>query len=332
MFYFMRIIVEKFGTYISKKKNRFLISLPKENKKQEFHEYSSDKVNQIIFIGPSAISSEAVKLAIEKNIDILYLNFRGEPYARIYPCRLGGTTLTRRKQLEVYFSEKGIKLVKSFVEGKIKSQSNYLKSLAKDRKDKIGKLSKIELSDFKIMTDSVDELRKKLLGFEGSAAAKYFKTLGILTGYSKRDPYANDPFNICLNYAYGILYSETEKACILAGLDPYLGFYHTDRYGKPSMVLDIMELFRVAVADRAVVTLFNRKEIKDDDFEEIGERILSQKGRKKIISAIIGRLNTIIRYKGKKLAIKDIILAQTREIAAYLLGHKRDFKPFIYYS
>ena len=330
----MRIILENFGTYVSRRKNRFIISILNQEKKKERREYSADKISQIVFVKAGSISTEAVKLAAERNIDIVYLNFRGEPYARIYPCKLGGTTLTRRKQLEAYFSDRGVQLIKSFVEGKTKSQSNYIKSLSKDREANIElkELSKVEPLNLNAIGGSIDELRQKLLGLEGATAARYFKALGILTGFLKRDPRAGDPFNVCLNYAYGMLYSETERACILAGLDPYLGFYHTDRYGKPSMVLDVMELFRVAVADRAVVTLFNRKEIKDDDFEKIGDRPLSQKGRKKLINAVIERLNTIIRYRGKKLALKDIIMAQTREIAAYLLGHKKYFKPFIIYN
>lgn len=323
------LVIDKRGSYVKKTGNRFIVQNQKEKS-----EYSADKINQLIFISPSAISFDAVNLAIEKNIDIVYLDYRGRPFARTYRPTLGGTTLTRRRQLESYFSKKGGEISKLLIEGKIKSQINFLKSLAKDRKNDTAlhtlingwKLS-LELNNLK---GTISEIRNTLLGFEGSTAARYFQGLGLATGYSGRNPKGKDPFNICLNYAYGMLYSEAERACILAGLDPYLGFFHTDRYGKPSMVLDIMELFRVAVADRAIVTLFNRKEINEKDFEKIGNSILSQPGRKKIIEAVIKRLNTEIKYKGKSLTLKEIILSQTREIAAFLLGHKKDFKPFVY--
>lgn len=325
----MRLILDKFGLYIKKSGNRFQVLLPQNEGKKE---YAADKVSQILFLKPAAVSSEAVKLAVEKNIDILYLDFRGKPFARIYPCTLGGTTLTRRKQLESCFSQKGANLIKSLVEAKVKSQINYLKSLVKDRRDNEGlqKLVKADNPNFSIIKGTVDEIRGTLLGIEGSAAARYFRGLGLITGFSGRDPKGGDIFNVCLNYAYGILYGEAERACILAGLDPYLGFYHTDRYGKPSMVLDIMELFRVAVADRAVITLLNRGQISEKDFEKAGDRILTQEGRKKIIEAVMQRLETKIEYKGKKLRLKDIILAQTREIAGCLLGNRRVFKPFVY--
>jgi CRISPR-associated protein Cas1 len=321
------LAIDKYGAYVKRSGNCFLVKTGDEVK-----EYSADKISQLLFIRHSAISTEAINLAVEKNIDIVYLDKRGKPFARTYRPEMGGTTLTRRKQLEACFSKKGCNLVKAFVEGKTKSQINYLKSLAKDRKenDQLKELSRTRVPHLSEINGAVDNIRNKILGIEGSTAAKYFKALSLITGFPKRDPRSTDAFNICLNYAYGILYSEVERACILAGLDPYLGFYHTDRYGKPSLVLDVMELFRVAVADRAVVTLFNRREINKNDFEKIGEPILTQEGRRKVIKAVINRLNTKITHFGKRLALKPIILSQTRELAGYLLGHRRNFNPFVY--
>lgn len=324
------IIIDKYGSYLQKSGNRFIIGSNGEKK-----EYSADKISQFIFISPSSISTEAIKLAVEKNIDLVYLDGIGKPFARTYRTSLGGTTLTRKKQLEATNQEIGLKITLAIVEAKIHSQLIFLKSLAKDRKSnkELTKLAVKEIPKIKLGHDRkiIDaEIRNRLLGLEGSIAATYFKGLGMVIGFTKRDPKINDEFNVCLNYAYGILYSEVERACILAGLDPYLGYYHTDRYGKPCLVLDMIELFRVAVADRAVVTFFTRKEINSNDFDKRGSLILSDKGKKKIISAVIRRLNARIIYKGKKLILKDIILSQTRELVSYLLGHSRQFKAFVY--
>ncbi|MCL4387459.1 CRISPR-associated endonuclease Cas1, partial [Patescibacteria group bacterium] len=225
------LAIDKIGSYIKKSGNRFII----QNKDLK-EEYSADKISQLLFLTSAAISSEAIRLAVEKNIDIVYLDWRGNPFARTYRPILGGTTLTRRKQLEAYFSPKGAYLVQKFVEGKTKSQDNYLKSLAKDHKENIQlqSLVKRKLNHLTKIDGKIDDIREKLLGIEGSMAAIYFKGLGLLTGFKQRNPEADDPFNVCLNYGYGMLYSEVERACVLAGLDPYLGFFHTDRYGKPS--------------------------------------------------------------------------------------------------
>jgi len=80
-----------------------------------------------------------------------------------------------------------------------------------------------------------------------------------------RNP-AKDEFNCLLNYAYGVLYGEVERACVLAGIDPYVGFIHTDHYAKTSMVFDVIEGYRI-FAEETVLNLFSRKRIKQALFD-----------------------------------------------------------------
>ena len=124
----MQIIIDKFGAFIGKKENRFQIK-----NEDKIEEYSADKVSQILITSPSSLSAGAIKLAMEKNIDIVYTNYFGEPYARIYPCKLGGTTLTRRKQLEAYYTNRGCILARGFISAKISNQLYLLKALNKER-------------------------------------------------------------------------------------------------------------------------------------------------------------------------------------------------------
>lgn len=314
----MQIVVDKFGAFIGKKENRFEIKT-KECKV----EYSTDKVSQILIISPSAVSAGAIKLAMEKNIDIVYTNYFGQPYARIYPCKLGGTTLTRRKQLEAYSSYKGELLAKKFIEAKIKNQLYLLKSLNKERNNlfykEIGELD-LHKNDLNNLKGSIDDLRQELLGLEGYFASKYFECLSKIIPFEKRDRKSNDTFNIMLNYGYGILYNEIERACIIAGLDPYLGFLHTDRYGKPCMTLDLIEEFRQPIVDRAIITLFSQKQVEEKDLEIIENNYaLSEIGRKKVLEAVLGRLNKKIRFRNRKLSFKQVILEQARNIVRFLL-------------
>jgi len=325
----MKIVINEFGSYISKKENRFVI---KSKEKKE--EYSSDQIDQIIISSPSSISESAVKLTVDNNIDIVYASFNGKPFARIYPCTLGGTTLTRREQALAYFDNRGVVIIKEILSAKLKNQLFLIKRLNKTRKgifffeveNMERNLQKIEnLSD-----ESMEAMREKFLGFEGYAAAIYFKCLSQICPFNQRNPRGKDIFNISLNYGYGLLYSEVERACILAGLDPYLGFLHKDRYGKPSMVLDLVEQFRPFI-DRAIINLFVRKQISDKDLEIIGEAILLTKsGRRKIIEEVMKILNWKLSYKNKKFSLSNIILEQGREIARYLLGQSKEIVPFIW--
>lgn len=327
----MQLIIDDFGAFVGKKENLFVVTKAKGEKKEEF---SADNVEQIIFAKSSAISSDAVKLSMDKGIDIVFLGDFGMPCARIYPCKLGGTTLTRRRQAEYYFSDKAIDFVKKIVEAKVKNQAYFLKSLEKTREISFGSAAEdmiASVEKVKWINGTMDEKRNELLGIEGYAANTYFSCLSKIIPFERREHKANDPFNAALNYGYGILYGEVEKACIIAGLDPYLGFFHTDRYNKPSMVFDLIEEFRQPIVDRAIVTIFSRKEVEDSDFEKSADLlILSKQGRKKIITAVLERLHTEIMYGGKKHTFQKVILGQARNFANLLLGEEKEYKPFIY--
>lgn len=329
--YLMQLLIDEFGAFVGKKENLFVITKDKGKKKEEF---SADNLNQIIFSRGSAISSDAVKLAMEKGIDIVFLGNYGMPCARIYPCKLGGTTLTRRMQAELYFSGKAIEFVKKIVEAKVKNQAYFLKSLEKTREISFGTVSDEIIQSLEVLksiSGKIDDARNELLGIEGRAASIYFSCLSKIIPFERREHEAKDPFNAVLNYGYGILYGEIEKACILAGLDPYLGFFHTDRYNKPSMVLDLIEEFRQPIVDRAIVTLFSRKEIDESDFEKSGDSLmLSKSGRKKIITAVLERLHTEIKYNGKKQSFQKAILGQARNFVNFLLGESAEYEAFVY--
>ena len=327
----MQLIIDKPGMYIGKRENRFELRL-----KESREEYSADDVKQIMLLSGCAVSSGAVKLAVEKGIDIVYIDWRGMPFARVYPCTLGGTTLTRKKQLEANGNEKGAVLAKRFITGKLKNQTSFLKALAKSREDSqflINAADEIEKYTERIpkLSGSVDYIRDQLLGIEGYSASRYFECISqLVPGFTQRERDAKDPFNAMLNYGYGILYSEVEKACIIAGLDPYLGFLHVDRYGKPCMVLDLIEEFRQPIVDRAIVTLFVQKQVSDGDFDVSGSLRLTDSGKRKVIEAVMERLHTKITKEDERKTFQGILYNQARHVANYLLGHDDDYQPFVH--
>jgi len=326
----MQLIIDDYGTFVGKSGNRFIVE-----QKEKKDEFSADTVDQIIVLKASSISTDAVKLATENNIDIVYLDHFGMPYARIYPCKLGGTTYTRRKQAEITSTPKAFRLGKAIVQAKIKNQVYLLKSLEKTREN-------VDFSkEIAFLTSSAEravslegfseEVRNNLLGIEGFASSTYFSCLSKILPFTERQHEARDPFNAMLNYGYGILYSEIEKACILAGLDPYLGFIHSDRYGKPSMVLDLIENFRQPIVDRAIITLFVQKQVKDNDIELSGNvATLTKEGKKKVIDAVLGRLHTKIEHKGTKLSFQVIVLEECRSVARYIREESYRHDPFCY--
>ncbi len=325
----MKLIINEYGSYLSKKENRFVVK-----SKEKSEEFSADDVEQIVISSPSSISEGVVRLAIEKNIDIVFTSFHGKPFARIYPCTLGGTTLTRREQAKAYFDERGVTIVKEILKAKLRNQLFLIKRLSKTR-DKIFSQDIKKLEDNlakidKIREGDIDSVRETLLGYEGYGASVYFQCINRICPLKNRDPNGQDIFNMSLNYGYGILYSEIERACILSGLDPYLGFLHTDRYGKPSMVLDMVEEFR-AIIDRVIITLFVQKRLSESDVEIIGEgKLLTKEARTKIIEEVMKAFDWKMNFKNKKLRMSNIILEQGREIVKYLLGQSTKIETFIW--
>ena len=174
------------------------------------------------------------------------------------------------------------------------------------------------------------------MGVEGEVSRLYFDALGEVLpseiysgGRSRRPP--KDIFNAFLSYGYGVLYSEIERACVVSGLDPYLGFLHADRHGRVSLVLDLIEEFRQAIVDRAMVTLAVRRQMSMEDADKFGnEFLLNSKGKRKVIETLMQRFNTKVKYGGKKLRFRDIILAQARRITRFLNGDSRRYKPFVH--
>ncbi len=326
----MQLIIDEYGTFIGKEGERFKV----ESKEKE-DEFSAHQTEQIIITKPSTVSSDAIKLAVENNIDIVYLDHFGMPYARIYPCKLGGTTLIRRRQAEMANEALAGDLVKSIIGAKMENQMLLLKSLEKTRKNvdfsEGMHLIKKSVSRLDDLSGKPIEMRDEMLGIEGSCSANYFACLSKILPFTERQHKAKDPFNAMLNYGYGILYSETEKACILAGLDPYLGFVHSDRYGKPSMVLDFIEQFRQPMVDRAIITLFVQKQASDSDIEAAGDEVmLTKEAKKKVAEAVLSRLHTELSYKGRKLSLQKIMLEKAREFAKCVVEGSADYKPFVH--
>jgi CRISPR/Cas system-associated endonuclease Cas1 len=130
-----------------------------------------------------------------------------------------------------------------------------------------------------------------------------------------------------LNYSYGVLYSLVEKACIYAGLDPFVGFLHTDNYGKKSLVFDLLEPFRI-LADRTVVLLFTGRRMKTEHFEAVpGGVALSAAGRAVLLESFNGRLDKAVRYpvqskpgRTRNVKRRDVIRFEAHALANRLLG------------
>jgi len=318
----MQLVINTRGSYLRKKNNCFLI----RNDEKVF-EVSVKKIESILITTSAYISTDAVKFALDNNIDIIFLDYFGNPYGRVWHSRLGSTTLIRRKQLESSTGVIGLNLAQEWIICKIDNQIELLKSLKNSRPHKENALKEC-IENKKIVLLKIkgvlEEKRNSIMAIEGMVAKEYFKALSYIIpdrfkfdGRS-RSP-AKDEFNCLLNYGYGVLYSMVEKGCILAGLDPYLGFIHADNYNKKSLVFDLIEIFRILV-DKTVIYLFSKRKVKKEYFDQIKNGLsLNKEGKAVLISALNETLEKKVRYRGRNIKNRNIIQFECHRIANNLL-------------
>ena len=196
-------------------------------------------------------------------------------------------------------------------------------SRADEVRDHVEELRRLE-------KETVEESRYQILSAEGRAAQKYWGALKQVIpeqyGWPGRKTRgAGDAINSSLNYGYGILYGQIERALVLAGLDPYGGFIHADRPGKPSLVFDLIEEFRQIVVDRTIVGMANKKMALELD----GKGLLVKGSRRAIAEKVLARLEAAERYERKRQPLRIIIQSQARHIATFVRGDRKIYKPFI---
>jgi CRISP-associated protein Cas1 len=328
----MQLYINTPGTIIRQKDECF--RLKHEDKVCDI---SPLKVDSIILSNKALISTQAVALALTHNIDVIFLDAYGTPIGRVWFSKMGSTALIRRKQLEAAESELGIQLVSEMVSQKLKNQMEFLKKLMHARPGKqehfINSVKIIEkaLTDLEQLQGDLDSLRNLIMGLEGTAGRAYFQCISKTMpekyrfGGRSRMP-AKDPFNAVLNYCYGILYSRVEKACILSGLDPFVGFLHTDNYNKKSMVFDFIEPFRV-FAEQSSVYLFTGRKISNEFFDTGPQSVsLNQTGKPVVVDAFTNHLEETVRYRRKNVKRKHILQHEAHRMANLLLeetGEKR---------
>jgi CRISPR-associated protein Cas1 len=246
---------------------------------------------------------------------------------------------TRREQILAYLDERGVALGKAFIEGKLRNQAAVLKYFAKYRKGAdleayeglmaaADALNKARNDLDALSGKNIDEVRGQIFAIEGRAAQRYWQGVSAVLGQhvefeGRTGRGATDPVNSCLNYGYGILYTQVWGAVSLAGLEPFAGFIHTDRPGKPSLILDLTEEFRAQVVDRVVVAMVTKG-------GEIGmeEDRLTEATRKDLAKRVLERLDGEETVEGKKLKLKAVIQRQARRIASCLRGEGR-YKPWV---
>lgn len=228
------------------------------------------------------------------------------------------------------------KLAAAIIDGKLSNQLNLLKYFHKYHKARAGEYQarlddmSAEVALFKEFEKRKlygdDSFVKQLTSFEAQGALRYWAYVRSLldddgVGFEGRvQQGAKDIVNCLLNYGYAILYARVWQALLCAQLNPYDSVIHVRQEGKPTFVFDVMELFRVQVVDRVVISLVQKKEPL-----EVSDGMLTKETRRLLAANIAERLQKREKYRGEEMSLEKIIGRQASEIAAYYADNERFF-------
>ncbi len=309
----MNVVLNSFGSSVTVKDGNFLF----KSAAGEEVVFPSD-VRSITLSKGASISSDAIILAIQNEIDVFFVDPLGKPQGKIWSVKYGSVSTIRQMQIEFLYSDKALPWVKNLIITKIKNQISILHCLQSldfatlninipplltDRTihaltDYIHKIDALGAS-------TVSEAASSLRGWEGQATKRYFQAVFQFIPEPFRPATRSlnpptDPFNAALSYAYGMLYSVCESALIKAGIDPYVGIFHRDQYNRPALVFDFIELFRYW-ADFVIFHLFIYGSFIDDCFTHTENAcLLDGLGKRIVIQAMNDYLAEIISHQNKE--------------------------------
>jgi len=330
-----QLILSGYGLFLSKKSERLLVRKGKD----VIYQFPFFRLSEVV-VGSRGItlSSDMLEEVCVRGIRLSFLDYSGKPYAMVTSPMLTATVQARREQILAFNDKRGLEFGKAVVLGKIKNQERllryfgkYLKKEAEDRFQRIEETASQLRALWKkvpaIDAGCVNEARGTLMGTEGTAGRIYWEAVKEIIGhrvefFGREHRGATDGVNSLLNYGYGILYSQVWGAVLNAGLEPFAGFLHVDRPGKPSLVLDMVEEFRQPVVDRTVIAYVNLG-------TSIGMKdgLLDTDTRKSFAEKVIERLVATEAYQGKQYQIRSIIQMQARRVAGFLRG-EGEYKAF----
>ena len=326
------LLVNKPGTYIGLTQRGVTVS----EKGKVLAQYHKDNLSQIVITGHGvSLSSNLVGFCLNNKIPIDFFDFQGAHLGSVISAKYMQNTLWA-KQAGADASLKNT-IAMSIIEGKIKNQHALLKYFNKYHKSHYPQLlSKMEamettVNSFKLWRKKADqgqeEFMKDLVGHEAQVAIRYWDYVRELVsddevGFERREHKgATDLVNSMLNYGYSVLYVRVWQALLAARLNPYESLIHVRQEAKPTLVYDMVEIFRSQVVDRIVISLIQ----KGQDLEMRGGLLTDHTRQLLVKSVMVARYE---KYQGEEMKMEQIIQRQAKLLAKAFEGTEK-FKPYV---
>lgn len=320
------------------------VTIHKDNRK--IGQFPLHQIGEVVCMGYGInISPQLVEHCANEKVTVSYLDGRGKFLARLQGPVQGNVLLRRAQYRYADCPDRVLMLSKCCVAAKIQNQRNVLLRHLRNHPESEGvgdiraalEAMEISLNSARNCTD-IGILR----GIEGAAAEKYFSVFDYMLlvpgpdlrfhNRSRRPPM--DRINALLSYAYSILALDMRSALEAVGLDPYVGYLHAERPGRPSLALDLMEEFRAPVADRLVLSLVNMRQVSPSGFKikPSGEVEMDDETRKSFLAAWQKRKREEINHPffEENMETGIVYICQARLLAKFFRGELDFYPAFIW--
>lgn len=299
----------------------------------------------IVSFGYRGTSPALMGACMERNISLCYLTPQGKFLARVVGKTKGNVVLREQQYMSAKDEKISLEIAKNCIIGKVYNARWVLERAIRDHSMQIEK-DRVKNASMQLKT-SIEMIRnaqskEQLRGHEGEAASIYFGVFNELIlqqkkdfsfeGRNKRPPLDN--VNAMLSFVYTLLNHQIASALETVGLDPYVGYLHTDRPGRTSLALDLIEEFRAVYADRFVLSLINKKIVNGKNFKkkENGAVLMDDDTRKKLLSEWQNKKKEVIVHPFLKEKVEwgMVPYVQAMLLARYLRGDLDGYPVFLW--
>ncbi|MGV8082332.1 MAG: type I-C CRISPR-associated endonuclease Cas1c [Coriobacteriia bacterium] len=304
------------------------------------------RLQSVVLFGECTITSWAASRCVTDGIEVVHMTHGGR-FASRHVGPTSGNVLLRLAHYDAHRDEsRRLEIARNIVAAKIRNSRSTLQRGARDAKCDSTRLALGNAATkLRATLESTSEANdmNEVRGLEGEAARQYFGAFSDLITVdksefafalrSRRPP--RDRVNAMLSFVYALLVTDCVAALEGIGLDPQVGMLHCVRPGRPSLALDLAEEFRSCVADRLVLTLINRRQIQQRDFDVRdnvgGSVLLNEEGRRTVIAAYQERKQAIVAhpYLRQPVPIGLVPHVQARLLARHLRGDLESYRPFV---
>jgi CRISP-associated protein Cas1 len=336
------LYVQEPGARVSKSGETLVIETRDENNNSKKTEVPIGEISEVVLHGPVGLTTPALGALLKAQIPVTYASTGGWVLGHTVSTGHRNVAIRIAQSQAAFDERRSLAFARSLVAAKIRNCRVFLRRNVKEadeaeRDEAIEALARLADRAMHAATQA------ELLGFEGEAAARYFRLFSTMFGgaangfpqfaFDKRTrrPPA-DPVNAMLSFGYSLLARTWLNVLAAVGFDPYLGFYHRPRFGRPALALDMMEPFRPILADSAVIQAINNGEVKPDGFIAAGPAVnFKPHAKKAFIAAYERRLDQEVTHPlfGYRVSMRRLLEVQARLLARYLCGEIDDYPHYL---